>query len=400
MSHKITPSPVGRDGVGLRIAVLGATGSIGRQTLDIVDRYPEKYSVSVLSAGTRVDELAELALRHRPRLVVIGKEELLPRLRSLLEGSGIECAAGDKALEACVDADDIDTVVTATVGYSGLAPTIRAIRAGKDIALANKETLVVAGDLVNRLLDESTSKIFPVDSEHSAVAQCLMGEDIDSVERLVITASGGPFRTWDAGRIFQATAADALQHPNWNMGRKITVDSASMLNKAFEIIEAHHLFRLPAKRIDAVVHPQSIIHSMVEFKDGAMKAQLGVPDMRLPIAFAMGQNVRLADVSPRLSLADYGTLTFEAPDMERFPCLALAQYSLEKGGNTACVVNAANEIAVEAFLNGLIPFGHIYTTIRRTLDTATFVATPSYEDYVASNDEARALAAEIVKTLA
>ncbi len=378
------------------LAVLGATGSIGRQTLDIVERHPELYRVAVLSAGSRVDDLAALAAKFRPRLAVIAREDLLPRLRAALAPLGIETAAGEQALCECVTADDIDMVLTATVGYSGLGPTVAAIKAGKDIALANKETLVVAGDLINRLLVDSPSKIYPVDSEHSAVAQCLMGENERSVRRLIITASGGPFRTWDAERIADATAADALKHPNWNMGAKITVDSSTLMNKAFELIEAHHLFNIPAERIRAVVHPQSIVHSMVEFSDGAIKAQLGVPDMRLPIAFALGCHTRLDNVSAPLTLSQISHLTFEEPDTDRFPCLKYAGLAMERGGNTACVINAANEIAVAAFLSGKIRFGRIYPLIEETLAKAGFISNPDYEDYVASNTEARAIAAELL----
>jgi len=383
-----------------RLAVLGATGSIGRQTLDIVSRAPERYTVSVLSAGSRVDDLITLAHQHKPRLAIIGREDLLPRLREALTPLGIATAAGPLALAECVEADDIDMVVTATVGYSGLEPTLRAIAAGKDIALANKETLVVAGDLVNERLKTSKSQIFPVDSEHSAVAQCLAGEKYSDIHRLLITASGGPFRTWHADRIARAKASDALKHPNWHMGRKITIDSATMLNKAFEIIEAHHLFAVPSDRIEAVVHPQSIVHSMVEFADGAVKAQLGVPDMRLPIAYALGENSRFAGASRHLTLADFANLTFEAPDPVRFPCLGLAHRALAEKGNTACVINAANEIAVAAFLEDRIAFGDIYPVIERTITTTPFVATPSYKDYVDTNTEARARASEIVKSLA
>lgn len=382
-----------------RIAVLGATGSIGRQALDIISSHPEQYDATVLTAGRRVDDLIELSLLHRPRLAVIADDALLPILRSALEPMGIACAAGSEAIAECVEADDIDLVVTATVGYSGLEPTVRAIQAGKDVALANKETLVVAGDFVNSLLKDSSSRIYPIDSEHSAVAQCLMGEDISKVSRLLITASGGPFRTWKKDDIDKATAADALRHPNWSMGRKITIDSATMLNKAFEIIEAHHLFGIESDRIEAVVHPQSIVHSMVEFTDGAIKAQLGIPDMHIPIAYALGANTRLAGASKPLKLRDLASLTFEEPDTDKFPCLKLAHYSLNRGGNTACVINAANEIAVEAFLNGRIKFCDIYNTIEKTLASSSFVDKPVYEDYVSSNEEARRLAEDIVNKI-
>lgn len=379
-----------------RIAVLGATGSIGRQALDIIGRHPDRYCAIVLAAGTRVDDLIELARKHRPRLAIIGRQDLLPRLREELLPLGIATASGPDALAECVEADDVDMVLTATVGYSGLEPTVHAIRAGKDIALANKETLVVAGELVNRLLKDSTSRIYPVDSEHSAIAQCLQGEDVTRVERLLITASGGPFRTWPAERIAAATAADALRHPNWNMGSKITIDSATMLNKAFEIIEAHHLFGIAPDCIEAVVHPQSIVHSMVEFVDGGVKAQLGVPDMHLPIAYALGEHSRLQGASAHLRLEDYANLTFERPDLERFPCLGFAHLCLNKRGTTACTVNAANEIAVAAFLAGRITFPQIYETIARTLDATAFVTSPEYSDYVAINAEARARAEEII----
>ena len=381
-----------------RIAVLGATVSNGSQALDIISRHPDKYEAVVLTAGSRVNELIEAAAKHRPRLAIIARSELLPQLRAALEPLGIATAAGHGALAECVAAPDVDMVLTATVGYSGLEPTLNAIRAGKDIALANKETLVVAGELVNELLKSSTSRIFPVDSEHSAIAQCLMGEESSAVERLIITASGGPFRTWPADRIAAAKAADALRHPNWSMGAKITIDSASMLNKAFEIIEAHHLFGIAPERITAVVHPQSIVHSMVEFTDGAVKAQLGVPDMRLPIAFALGENTRLAGASRPLRLQDFSNLTFEEPDTHRFPCLGLAHSALEKRGNAACVINAANEIAVAAFLRDRISFANIYETIAHTLTAVPFVAAPTFADYVASNAEARARAEEFVAT--
>ncbi len=378
-----------------RLAILGATGSIGMQTLDIVRRHPELYRAEVLSAGSRVEELAALAREFRPSLAIIARPELEERLRELLGPIGVAVASGPEALCAAAEAADVDMVVTATVGYSGLEPTVHAIRAGKEIALANKETLVVAGEYIRRLMAENPeARIYPVDSEHSAVAQCLAGEDMSKVRRLIITASGGPFRTWDPARIEQATAADALRHPNWNMGAKITIDSATMLNKAFELIEAHYLFDIPAERIEAVVHPQSIVHSMVEFEDGAIKAQLGVPDMRLPIAYALGRSSRLGGVSEALTLEKMSQLTFEAPDERKFPCLGFARLSLERRGTTACTVNGANEVAVAAFLQGKIPFGRIYSTIARTLERATYIAQPDFADYVASNAESRRLAAE------
>ena len=379
-----------------RIAVLGATGSIGTQTLDIIARRPDRYRASVLAAGSRVDALIELCRRHRPALAVIADTSQYQRLKQELEPLGIATAAGPEALADAVERPDVDMVVTATVGYSGLVPTIRAINAGKDIALANKDTLVVAGEYITRLLRNSPSRIIPVDSEHSAIYQCLQGEDPDTVSRLIITASGGPFRTWSADRIATATAADALRHPNWSMGAKITIDSATMLNKAFEIIEARWLFDIDPQRITAVVHPQSVIHSMVEYVDGAIKAQLGVPDMRLPIAYALGYASRATNVSAGLTLAQMAQLTFEEPDTERFPCITLARKALAEGGNTACIINAANEIAVAAFLRGDIAFGHIYRAITDTLARVPFIAAPGFDDYVATNSEARAVAADII----
>ena len=379
-----------------RLAILGSTGSIGTQALEIVRNYGHKYAVSVLAAGRRVDELIAQAREFRPALAIIADEKLYSRLRDELAPLGIETACGPEALAEATSRDDVDMVLTATVGFSGLVPTIRAIRAGKDIALANKETLVVAGAIINRLLADSPSRIFPVDSEHSAIAQCLMGEKPDAVRRLIITASGGPFRTWKAEDIAVATAADALRHPNWNMGAKITIDSATMLNKAFEIIEAYHLFGIDPKRIKAVVHPQSIVHSMVEFKDGAVKAQLGMPDMKLPIAFALGEKSRLDRVSPRLSLDKMAALTFEEPDTQKFPCLTLAGLALEQGGNTACVINAANEVAVAAFLSGAIPFGRIYPTIMHALGRIAFMPDPTLDDLLLVDTEARNIARDFI----
>ncbi len=382
-----------------KIAVIGATGSIGRQTLDIISRAPQKYSAVMLSAGSNVEQLIELSALHRPKLAIIADESKYQTLRDALAPLGIETAAGDTALRDAMDAPYIDMVTTATVGYSGLAPTIAAIKAGKDIALANKETLVVAGELVTRLLAESPSKVYPVDSEHSAVYQCLQGEDTDKVRRLIITASGGPFRNWSAEQIAHATVEDALKHPNWNMGAKITIDSATMVNKAFEIIEAKWLFGMRPDQITAVVHPQSIVHSMVEYVDGAIKAQLGTPDMRLPIAYALGETVREDYGLPRLTLDMMRELTFTEPDPNKFPCLGFAYMALERGGNVACVINAANEIAVAAFLHRRIRYVDIYPVIHLTLEKVPFVATPTYDDYVASNAEARAVAEDIVKQI-
>ena len=383
-----------------RIAILGSTGSIGTQTLDVVRASEGDLTVSVLAAGHRVDALIEQAREVRPALAIIADESRYAELHEALSPLGIATAAGAQAIAEAMSRPDIDTVVTATVGYSGLVPTVAAIRAGKDIALANKETLVVAGDLIRRLLDDSPSHIYPVDSEHSAIAQCLAGESPETVRRLIITASGGPFRNWSAARIAGATAAQALKHPNWSMGAKITIDSASMMNKAFEIIEAHYLFNIPAERITPVVHPQSIVHSMVEFVDGAVKAQLGIPDMRLPIAYALGECTRLEGASQPLTLPQIVNLTFAHPDTELFPCLTFAQKALERGGNAACVVNAANEIANQAFRDGRIPFCDIYTVTAETLEREPYIAAPDYHDYVGSNMSARRCASEIVSRIA
>lgn len=380
-----------------RIAVLGSTGSIGIQTLDIISRNPALFEVSTLIGGSRLEPLVAQAQAYSPKRVIIADESKKSALESALSGSGIAVAAGDAAVADAMLDDDTDMVVTATVGYSGLLPTIRAIESGKDIALANKETLVVAGELVTDMLAKSRSRVIPVDSEHSAIYQCLVGEDAARVRQLIITASGGPFRTLPKEKLVSVTAAQALKHPNWDMGAKITIDSATMLNKAFEIIEARWLFNMEAEKITAVVHPQSIIHSMVEFEDGAVKAQLGIPDMHLPISYALGETHRLPTGERPLTLADYSTLTFEAPDTEKFPCLTLAHYSLNRGGNTACVVNAANEIANEAFRRDEIGFNDIYDVITRTIGLVDFIEQPTLDDYVATNTEARRIAAELIK---
>jgi 1-deoxy-D-xylulose-5-phosphate reductoisomerase len=380
-----------------KIALLGSTGSIGTQTLDIVAEYPDRFGVEVLVAGNNVDLLIKQALKHKPQWAIIANESQYNALKEALTGTGINVACGRQAICDAMALDSVDVVVTAAVGYSGLEPTISAIKAGKRIALANKETLVVAGELITSMLQHSASTIIPVDSEHSAIYQCLVGEEPQSVRKLIITASGGPFRTKPLDFIKTATVEDALNHPNWSMGSKITIDSATMLNKAFEIIEARWLFGIEANQIEAVVHPQSIIHSMVEFVDGSVKAQLGLPDMHLPIRYALGEANRLTTDATPLRLADYANLTFEAPDTQRFPCLNLAYHALERGGNTACVINAANEIAVAAFLNRHIAFLDIYDTIVSTLDKIAFIERPTFEDFVNTNTEARLRAEEIIK---
>lgn len=382
-----------------RIAVLGSTGSIGTQTLDIILAYPELFKAQVLVAGRNAGKLIEQSIIHKPALAIIADESRYCEVRDALAPYGIDVGAGARAIADAVCRDDVDTVLTATVGYSGLEPTIHAIKAGKDIALANKETLVVAGDLITRLLKESVSRVLPVDSEHSAIYQCLVGENPDTVAKLIITASGGPFRTLSRERLAEVTVEDALRHPNWAMGAKITIDSASMMNKAFEIIEARWLFGVTAERIEAVVHPQSIIHSMVQFTDGAVKAQLGLPDMHLPIRYALGDATRLDTTDRAMELADYRMLTFERPDTEKFPCLTFAHRALTDGGTTACVINAANEIAVAEFLKGNIRFVDIYPLIERTLEAVPHTAQPEYDDYVATNRMARECAREMVNKI-
>lgn len=381
------------------IAVLGSTGSIGTQALDIIAEYPQLFQARLLAAGSNVDRLIEQCRKFRPAMAIIADEGKYSRLREALHPLGIATACGAQALADAMESDDFSTVLTATVGYSGLAPTLRAIKNGKDIALANKETLVVAGELVSRMVHEYGVKMLPVDSEHSAIYQCMVGEDPATVSKLIITASGGPFRTSSAAELQNVTVRDALRHPNWNMGAKITIDSATMLNKAFEIIEARWLFDIPADRIEAVVHPQSIVHSMVQFHDGAVKAQLGLPDMHLPIRYALGETVRLRASERAMTLSDYAQLTFEKPDYDRFPCLGFAHRALSDGGTTACVVNAANEVAVTAFLGEKIKFRQIYDTIEHTLAHMPFMSSPAYEDYVNYNTEARRVAADYINTL-
>lgn len=372
-----------------RVAVLGSTGSIGTQTLDVIGEYPDRFEASLLVAGTKVDTLIQQALRWRPEMAIIADESRYWKLKDALEPHGIKTACGQEAINNAMEADCFDIVVTATVGYSGLAPTLRAIGAGKDIALANKETLVVAGELVTEALARSRSRMLPVDSEHSAIYQCLVGETPESVKRLIITASGGPFRKKTPEELRSVTMSDALQHPNWSMGAKITIDSATMLNKAFEIIEARWLFGVDKEKITAVVHPQSIIHSMVEFVDGSVKAQLGVPDMRLPIRYALGDASRLATSDSPLTLERMSSLTFEQPDEARFPGITLGRYALDKGGTTACVINAANEVAVAAFLHEKIRFTDIYDLIVEAIGAMPFVERPVLDDYVALNAETR-----------
>lgn len=381
------------------IAILGSTGSIGQQALEVIGNNPDRFAVEVLTANNNVDLLVEQAKKFRPNAVVIANEEKYDFVRTALSGEDIKVYAGSAALAQVVEMGSIDLVLTAMVGYSGLIPTINALKAKKQIALANKETLVVAGDLINKLAIENKVDILPVDSEHSAIFQCLAGEYMNPVEKVIITCSGGPFHGMDEKSIAGVTPQNALKHPNWDMGAKITIDSATLMNKGFEVIEAKWLFGLKPEQIEVVVHPQSIIHSMVQFCDGSIKAQLGLPDMRLPIQYAFSFPERVCNTFPRLNFTDFPTLTFSAPDTKNFRNLALAYEALQKGGNLACILNAANEIVVEAFLKGRISFPEIWKVNEMIMTKATFIQKPTLDDYMATDLEARAYACEMVSTL-
>jgi len=381
------------------IAILGSTGSIGQQALEVIDNNPERFTVEVLTANNNVSLLIEQAKKFRPNVVVIANEEKYDVVSNALAGEDIKVYAGSAALAQVVEMGSVDLVLTAMVGYSGLIPTINAVKAKKQIALANKETLVVAGDLINRLAIENKVDILPVDSEHSAIFQCLAGEYMNPVEKVILTCSGGPFHGMDKKKIDSVVAKDALKHPNWDMGAKITIDSASLMNKGFEVIEAKWLFGLKPDQIEVVVHPQSIVHSMVQFCDGSIKAQLGLPDMRLPIQYAFSFPERICNDFPRLNFADFPTLTFSPPDTKIFRNLALAYEALQKGGNLACILNAANEIVVEAFLKGKITFPDIWIVNEQIMQKSTFIAKPTLDDYMATDREARAYATEMVGIL-
>lgn len=377
-----------------QIAILGATGSIGTQALQVVEEHPDLYEVYALTANNKVDLLAEQARKFRPEAVVIANEDKYSQLKEALSDMPVKVYAGTDALCQIVESQLIDIVLTAMVGYAGLRPTINAIKAGKTIALANKETLVVAGELINRLAGEYHTPILPVDSEHSAVFQCL--EMNNPVHKIILTASGGPFRTYTLEQLKTVTKAQALKHPNWHMGAKITIDSASMMNKGFEVMEAKWLFGVRPDKIEVVVHPQSVIHSMVEFEDGAVKAQLGVPDMRLPIQYAFSYPKRVHLSGERLDFSKYNTLTFEKPDTTRFRNLALAYEALHQGGNMPCIVNAANEVVVAAFLSNRISFLGMSDVIEKAMTRVPFIRTPDYADYVETDAETRRIAAELV----
>ncbi len=379
-----------------QICILGSTGSIGTQALDVIEQHPDRYEAYCLTANNRVDELAAQARKFNPAAVVIANEAHYDRLKQLLaDMPDIKVYAGADALCQIVEAGPIDMVLTAMVGFSGLAPTIHAIKARKKICLANKETLVVAGELVCRLAAENRVPILPVDSEHSAIFQSIVGEGDNPIEKILLTASGGPFRKFTLDQMRDVTAADALKHPTWAMGAKITIDSASMMNKGFEVIEAKWLFGVPADKIQVLVHPQSIVHSAVQFCDGAVKAQLGVPDMRLPIQYAFSFPDRLPLNGDRLDLFKQ-PLEFFEPDLEKFRCLALAFESIKRGGNMPCIVNAANEVVNEGFRKGRCSFLGMGEIIEKTMAKATFSATPDYDTYIATDAEARRIAAELM----
>lgn len=377
-----------------QIAILGSTGSIGTQALQVIEEHPDLYEAYALTANNQVELLATQARKFMPATVVIANEAKYLQLKEMLADLPIQVYAGADALCEIVEAKPIDVVLASMVGYAGLRPTMNAIRAGKAIALANKETLVVAGELINALAQQYHTPILPVDSEHSAIFQCL--EPNNALEKVILTASGGPFRTFSIEQLQHVTKEQALKHPNWDMGAKITIDSATMMNKGFEVIEAKWLFGVRPDQIEVVVHPQSVVHSMVQYEDGAVKAQLGMPDMRLPIQYAFSYPQRIKASFDRLDFSTMKELTFEQPDTNRFRCLALAYEALNRGGNMACIVNAANEVVVSAFLHDRIPFLRMSEVIEQAMSKVSFIQTPAYEDYVATDAEARCIAESLI----
>ena len=379
-----------------QIAILGSTGSIGTQALQVIAEHSDCYEAFALTANNNVELLIEQARRFHPEVVVIANEAHYPRLKEALDDLPIKVFAGVDAICEMVEMEPIDIVLASMVGYAGLRPTMRAIQAGKAIALANKETLVVAGEIITDLALRHRVPILPVDSEHSAIFQCLAGEDRNPIEKILLTASGGPFRTWTTEQLATATRAQALKHPNWDMGAKVTIDSASMMNKGFEVIEAKWLFGVSPEQIQVVVHPQSVVHSMVQFADGSVKAQLGTPDMRLPIQYALSYPCRLASSFPRLDFTTLRSLDFETPDPVRFRNLALAFDAIRQGGNMPCILNAANEVCVDAFLHDRIGFLAMSDVNAAVMARAPFIAKPTYDDYVATDAAARAIAKEMI----
>lgn len=379
-----------------KITILGSTGSIGTQALEVIEEQSDLFEAYILTAGNNADLLIKQARKFKPEIVVIGNEDKYEIVKNALSDLPIKVFAGEDSIADVAGMEVSDIVLTAMVGYAGLKPTINAINAGKTIALANKETLVVAGDLITKLAIKNKVGILPVDSEHSAIFQSMVGEDVRTVEKIIITASGGPFRTLSLEELKYVTKDQALKHPNWTMGAKITIDSASMMNKGFEVIEAKWLFGLSPDQIEVSVHPQSIVHSMVQYNDGAVIAQLGLPDMKLPIQYAFAYPQRLKNNYPRLDFSKYNQLTFEKPDTKKFRNLSFAYEAMKKGGNVACVLNAANEVVVAAFLRNECGFLQMSDVIEKTMQKATFIANPTYEDYVISDKEARRIAQDFI----
>jgi 1-deoxy-D-xylulose-5-phosphate reductoisomerase len=379
-----------------KIAILGSTGSIGTQALEVIADHSDLFAAEVLTAGKNAKLLIEQALQFKPNAVVIGDESQYQYVKDELFAEDIKVYAGAEAINQIVEMDEIDVVLTAMVGYAGLQPTIHAIKAKKNIALANKETLVIAGELITDLCAQHHTHLLPVDSEHSAIFQCLVGEDPKSIEKIILTASGGPFRGKNKEQLAQITKADALKHPNWVMGAKITIDSASLMNKGLEVIEAKWLFGVSDEQIEVVVHPQSIVHSLVQFCDGSMKAQLGLPDMKLPIQYALGFPKRLHNNFPRFDFANYASLTFEKPDLQTFQNLALAFEAMKRKGNAPCVLNAANEIAVAAFLSDKVSFLGMSDIVGECMEKINYIKTPTIDDYIQTDTETRVRALEII----
>jgi 1-deoxy-D-xylulose-5-phosphate reductoisomerase len=374
------------------IAILGSTGSIGTQALEVIETYSNLFDLQTITANNNADLVIKQAKKFKPNNVVVVNEDAYKKVKAELWNEDIKVFFGEDSICDLVTASDVDIVLTALVGYAGLKPTIEAIKAKKTIALANKETLVVAGELINKLAKENSVSIYPVDSEHSAIFQCLTGEHMNTIEKIYLTASGGPFRSWTKKELEKVTPAQALKHPNWSMGAKITIDSATLMNKGLEVIEAKWLFGLNSDQIDVIVHPQSIIHSLVQFEDGSMKAQMGLPDMKLPIQYALTFPERLPTSFPRFNFMDYPSLTFEKPDRETFLNLNSAYEAMNRNGTAACALNAANEITVQAFLENKIGFLSIAEINEQVMNQATFIQTPNYEDYVNVDKEARILA--------
>ena len=382
-----------------RIAILGSTGSIGTQSLEVISRNPDHFEVEVLTANNNVELLIDQAKKFQPNVVVIANKNKYKYVSDALKNEPVKIYAGSEALNQVVQMDTVDQVITAMVGYSGLIPTYHAVKAGKNIALANKETMVVAGEIITKLAHENKVEIIPVDSEHSAIFQCLVGEFMNPVEKIYLTCSGGPFRGKSKEELQEVTVEDALAHPNWDMGAKITIDSATLMNKGFEVIEAHWLFGLPASKIEVIVHPQSIIHSLVQFEDGSIKAQFGLPDMKLPIQYAIGFPKRIKNDFKRFNFIDYPTLDFEPPNTKIFRNLALSFKALEMGGNMPCILNAANEIVVEAFLKKKLNFLQMPEIIEEAMNKVSFIKDPGLDDLIETNAEARRLTALLTENL-